>query len=1108
MTSAACPFCAPDASRIFHAGPLTLALWDAFPLNQGHALLVPKRHVATWFEATADEQTELLAAVQLARQEIESRHAPDGYNIGINIGEAAGQTVNHLHVHVIPRYDGDVDDPRGGVRHVIPERANYLATGSSTADPAVLRVNAPPAVAPSLDDAPHTEALVSGGSDPLLPHIRAHLDGAQAADLAIAFVLESGLRLIEDHMADLLDRGGRLRLLAGDYLGVTEPNALLRLLDLQQEYPDHVELRIFESAGQSFHPKAYVFRASDVTGVALVGSSNLSRSGLCGGVEWSVRAVMTHDRAGFATVSDGFDELFVHPKTRVLDAEWVEKYRARRPKLRSVPERATEPPDAEPAAAPEPHVIQKRALAALEATRESGNTAGLVVLGTGLGKTWLAAFDSNRPAFKRVLFIAHREEILKQALSTFRRIRPEAALGFYNGQEKAPDADVLFASIQTLGRKNHLHRFERNQFDYVIVDEFHHAAAQTYRRVIDYFDPGFLLGLTATPERTDGGDLLGLCQENLVIRCDMSEGICEGLLSPFHYFGVPDEVDYANIPWRSSRFDEEELTNAVATQSRAQNALEQLKKRGGKRTLAFCCSTRHADFMREYFRGAGLRAASVHSQPSSDPRASSLEQLGNGDLDVLFAVDMFNEGVDLPKIDTVMMLRPTESRILWLQQFGRGLRKAEGKDHLNVIDYIGNHRTFLLKPQTLFELPAGDAAIDRVLNLLAKGEAELPPGCQVTYELEAVDILRGLLRKGTDAALMRYHYEDFKQRYGQRPTASEMYHEGFNPRSVKKSHGSWFGYVRSMGDLNANQQSLIEHGRAADFLSTLESTPMTRSFKMLVLLAMLNEEQFPGELSAEDLCAGVRRIARRSEALHQELDVSLDDMPALRAYLEKNPIKAWAEGRGTGGTPFFDYDDGRFRTNFGVDADLSAPFAEMVRELVDWRLAEYLGRSEDSPDGLSVSAEEPGTGLVIGRPYMRETIPRAFEMPFIAPVWQQGFVHRDDQVFLLVSLDKTGMAEEHKYGDRFLSRDLFEWESQNRHTQHGKPGQMMRHHVDRGIPVHLLVRKQRKIGQKAAPFVYCGQVEFAAWEGEQPITIRWQLREPLSPDLARLFGVD
>jgi superfamily II DNA or RNA helicase/diadenosine tetraphosphate (Ap4A) HIT family hydrolase len=1201
VRDAACPFCTPAADRIFHAGRLTLGLWDAFPVSPGHALLLPKRHVASWFEATREEQTELLAALDLARREIEKDHRPDGINIGINIGPAAGQTVPHLHVHLIPRYAGDVPDPRGGVRYVIPSKANYLGAridhGTVLADRDVT-----PPIAPELgEELPHSRALITGGEDPLLPHVRSHLDRAASADLAVAFLLESGIALLGEHFRELLERGGRLRIVTGSYLGVTEPNALLELLDLQQVYPDRLELRIFEADDQSFHPKAYLFYEHSGGGVALVGSSNLTRPALTTGVEWNFRVITSRNRPGFNAVREAFEALLRHPRIRVLDEGWVDAYRESR-----VPEPARVGVAVEPPAPPPgPHAIQQRALQALEATRAAGNTAGLVVLATGLGKTWLSAFDSHRDEYRRVLFVAHREEILRQAMMTYRRIRPEAHLGLYTGQEKAPDADVIFASIQTLGRRAHLERFSPTGFDYIVVDEFHHAAAKTYRRLIDYFEPKFLLGLTATPERTDGGDLLALCQENLVFRCDLAEGIREGLLAPFHYFGVPDEVNYANIPWRSNRFDDVALTQAVATRSRAQNALEQYRARGRTRTLAFCCSTRHADFMRDYFREAGVRAAAVHSDPRSDPRAASLERLEAGELDVVFAVDMFNEGVDLPNVDTVMMLRPTESRILWLQQFGRGLRKAEGKERLNVIDYIGNHRTFLLKPQTLFDLPAGDARIADQLTLLERGEVDLPPGCEVTYELEAMDILRSLLRLPKDEEAVRFCYEDFRERYGARPAATEMHHEGYRPRSVRKAYGSWFGFVQTMGDLTPQQQNLVRQGRAGEFLSVLETTPMTRSYKMLVLLAMLHADRVPGQVTLRELREGVRRLARRSAALQRDLGVSLDDYAALDRMLRQDPIAAWTGGKGTGGVAYFEFENDVLRSSFDVDPNERATFTELVQEIADWRLAEYLDRpggAEGSPEpedsfvsrvshaggrpilflpprdrypdvpsgwtavraesedfeanlaavavnvmrrpgqkenvlpdilrkwfgkdaglpgtnhqvrfrrlGEKLSLEplsrvETGAGLEVGRSYMRAEIPRAFGLDFKSTVWQQGFVFEGGHIFLLVTLDKSGMPQEHRYGDRFLSPDLFEWKSQNRHTQESSAGQAIRNHEGRGLPVHLLVRKSGRIGGKGAPFIYCGDVAFVDWEGEKPITVRWRLRTPLTPRLAELLS--
>jgi HKD family nuclease len=542
-------------------------------------------------------------------------------------------------VHVIPRYRGDVDEPRGGVRSVIPSRANYPTdrVSEALAQYRVHRVDPTGGQAPT---PPHGRALVTGGNDPLLPHLRAHLAGARRVDVAVAFVTARGLLLIEEHLRDLVLRGGRLRVLTGDYRDVTEPAALRRLIDLatlMTASAGSAELRVFESQETTFHPKAYIVHLRESHGLAFVGSSNISEAALGSGIEWNYRVLSGREPSAFRLVAQEFEALFRGPHTRLLTPDWVDAYQRRRSVINPVGVVDVAP---EPLPTVTPHEVQQEALQALRETRAAGNAAGLVVLATGLGKTWLAAFDTAQPEYRRVLFVAHREEILDQAFQTFRRVRPDARLGLYTGEDKNPDADVVFASVQTLGRTRHLAEFRPDAFDYIVIDEFHHAAAATYRRIIDHFRPRFLLGLTATPERSDGGDLLALCSENLVYRCDVLDGIRRGLLVPFHYFGVPDEVDYRNIPWRSSRFDEEALTRAVATRSRAQNALEQWRLRGGRRTLAFCCSMTHADFMARFFRDAGVRAAAVHSGPTSAPRAVSLEQLREGALDLVFAVYM------------------------------------------------------------------------------------------------------------------------------------------------------------------------------------------------------------------------------------------------------------------------------------------------------------------------------------------------------------------------------------------------------------------------------------------------------------------------------------
>ena len=1017
-----CPFCNPDADRVFLRLPNVVALWDGFPVTDGHALLVPVRHVADWFAASSDERAALFGAIEIACAAIRERWGADGFNVGFNLGQAAGQTVPHLHLHVIPRRRGDVDDPRGGIRHIIPGKGNYLLSGSSS-DKAHCQQFDAPAIARDasidlsyFDTASRDQAsfLTTGGNAPLLVPLEQDLAHAKRVDIAVAFVLQSGVERLYSHFIDLLQRGGTLRLVTGDYLDITDPDALQRLLDLREiAGPDRCVLRIFVSDGVSFHPKAYLISHSHGSEVCYVGSSNLSQSALTDGVEWNLRVSSARDIGAWRQVETAFESLFQHPATVALDDPWLRDYRSRR---RVAPPTAPRQIDVElepPAPPPVPNTVQLEALAALAETRRAGNRSGLVVMATGLGKTWLAAFDTNRPEFKRILFVAHREEILAQAIATFRRIRPTADIGLFAGGDRAVDRELVFASVQTLSRREHLERFSESAFDYIVVDEFHHAAAATYRRLIDHFSPSFLLGLTATPERADGGDLLSLCSENVVYRCPVPRGIDLGLLCEFDYFGVPDDVDYAAIPWRSNRFDEEALTNAVATQRRADNVFDQWRKRGGAKTIAFCASRRHADFMRDWFRERGVSCASVHSGPTSDERTLSLEKLAAGGLAVVFAVDIFNEGVDVPMIDTVMMLRPTESPIVWLQQFGRGLRKF-GDKRLKVVDYIGNHRSFLTKVRTLLALGSvSDREIRAALERVESREYELPRGCNVVYELRALDILRALLRTNGDASgALREYYEDFRLRHGQRPSATETFQDGYLPRAARTTYGSWFGLVEALGDLTTSQSHAL--ARVKPFLSGLETTRMTRSFKMLVLLAMLNADAMPGPgLSLDELAREFARLAKRSSRLTSDVGANLDDPAALQRYLLDNPVAAWTGRTAMSDDVYFVMEAGTFRFSPSVPAEARAGFQELVRELVDWRLAEYLSRHEVEtlPSGFVSKVSHAGGRPILFYPEGRDRadIPEGWQ-----PLIIDGTRHEGNFVKVALNVVRLPGTEENR----------------------------------------------------------------------------------------------
>lgn len=1078
-----CPFCRVDVERLAFVSPKVVGLWQANPDAAGHLILTTKRHAASWADLAAEETAALIDAIGRGYGLLGERFG--GETVAVSWHEGGlGPTAptSHFHLHMVAgRRGAALPDP-------LPPVAKALSGRSAAADDA---------------STPHARALISGGEDPLLAHLVPHIDQAHHVDVAVAFILESGARLLQPHLQDLLDRGGRLRLVAGDYLDVTDPDALRRLLDLEGDR----QLWMFVTKGRSFHPKSWILSADGRDAVAIVGSSNLSETALRTGVEWNYRVSSGIDAEGWRDVQESFEDLLASPQLEPLDDDWIDHYEKRRrlgPQP-AAPDGIAELPAEPPPPPPEPHGVQRDALTALTATRALGYRAGLVVLATGLGKTWLGAFDSA--AFERVLFVAHRDEILNQATDTFRRIRPHSRLGRFSGQRRDMDAEVLFASVQTLGRANHLERFAPDAFDYIVIDEFHHAAAATYRRLIQHFRPKFLLGLTATPERMDGGDLLGLCEENLVYRCDAFEAIDQQLLSPFRYFGVPDEVDYANIPWRNARFDEAALTEALATRARADNALDQLRRRGGQRTLGFCASQAHADFMARHAREAGYRAVAVHSGEGSAPRTSSLDALQTGELDIVFSVDMFNEGVDIPSIDTVLMLRPTESVVIWLQQFGRGLRRAEGKSHLAVIDYIGNHRTFLTKARALLRADGGDRSLSVALDAVRAGRFELPDGCEITYDLEALNLMQRLLRRTGQGDVMAAYFQDFIQRMGRRPTAQEMFHAGFHPQ--RSGHGSWIAFLRSQSALKADEMLAVE--RHGPFLDNLTNTKMTRSYKMLLLRAMLQAGRMPGAIGITDLADEVASLAMRNPRFRDDLSVDPENLVSLAGLLERNPISAWTEGADG---RFFRYQEKTFATAFSATPAVASTLSDLVQEIVDWRIAAYLESPSEESVILREAAEE-GADFVRDLPgatpwqeYMREDIAELYGLQFSTGSWNQGFIVQGREVFLLVTLNKSGHISQHRYVDQFVDAATFAWQSQGQTRQDSRAGRIISG-AEPGYRIHLFIRASKlRPNGKASPFVYCGPVGFVGWEGETPISVTWALPEPLPAHLGRAFGVE
>ncbi|WP_197020017.1 DEAD/DEAH box helicase family protein, partial [Lachnobacterium bovis] len=423
---------------------------------------------------------------------------------------------------------------------------------------------------------------------------------AKKIDIVVSFLMESGVKMLLKELRKAIDNGVKIRLLTGNYLGITQPSALYLI---KHELGNLVDLRFYNEKNRSFHPKAYIFHYEKYSDI-FIGSSNISRSALTSGIEWNYRFNSLKDADSYKRFQKTFDDLFDNHSI-ILDDEELKHYAQNwhRPGVSKDLDKYDESSDTNVRMLFEPRGAQIEAICALENSRAEGATRGLVQAATGVGKTYLAAFDSKD--YKRVLFVAHREEILKQASRSFYNVRNSEDYGFFDGKNKTCDKSVIFASVSTLGRKEYLNAeyFAPDYFEYIVIDEFHHAVNDQYKRIVDYFKPKFLLGLTATPERMDGRSIYEICDYNVPYEISLRDAINRGALVPFHYYGIYDNiVDYSKIRIIKGKYDEKELNKSyIGNVHRHELIYKNYKKFGSQKALGFCCSREHAEEMAKEF---------------------------------------------------------------------------------------------------------------------------------------------------------------------------------------------------------------------------------------------------------------------------------------------------------------------------------------------------------------------------------------------------------------------------------------------------------------------------------------------------------------------------
>jgi superfamily II DNA or RNA helicase/HKD family nuclease len=889
--------------------------------------------------------------------------------------------------------------------------------------------------------------------------LRAELDTCDEVDLLCAFVKWYGLRLLERELSRVRSRNVPLRVITTTYMGATDPAALDRLV---LDFGAEVKIQ-YDAYRTRLHAKAWMFRRATTFDTAYVGSSNLSRAALLDGVEWNVRlsrvgtpALLEKFRATFDTY---WNDPSFEPYNPARDRDRLDEALAEAAGRKQHDRTTLTLSGLE--VRPYPH--QQDTLDALEVERVVHDRhRNLVVAATGTGKTVVAALDYRRLVEQAqgrpsLLFVAHRQEILQQSLRTYREVLNDMDFGeLYVAGSRPERWQHVFASVQSLTAYG-VDRIAPDAYDVVVIDEFHHAGAPTYRRLLDRLQPRELLALTATPERTDGLDVRALFGGRTAAELRLWDALGADLLCPFHYFAVADGTDLRSIAWRRGRYDDAELGNLyTGNRTRAAVVLRQVQSKitnpAEMRALGFCVSVSHAEFMAQTFREAGIPALAVSGDTSQDDRAAALAALRERRVSALFAADLFNEGLDLPDVDTVLMLRPTESATLFLQQLGRGLRRTRDKAVLTVLDFVGHHRQEFRFDHRLAAI-TGLTRRD-LQQAVERGFPFLPSGCQIIMDRQSTDVVLENLRNQLGGRWSQLAVE--LRRCGDVDLPAFLTDAGLDVADVVRGDRSWTALRRAAGLPTRSgahhEDALLRRNRA---LIHVDDRPRAQTYRRLLA----------------------------------------DDAPA---YAELSPLEQrmadmlffslWPDGGGH---------DSVAR---GIEHLREEPAArDELGTLVDLAFADAHHVAVELGDRFS------GLPLRVHGRYQREEILAALgyaNLKRTPKSFQTGVLYVPeldvDAFFVTLQKSEADYSPTTMYRDYPISPTLFHWESQSVTTAASPTGQR----YISGTSTKLLFIRQRRLDDAGtSPYLFAGPATYVQHTGERPMAITWRLVHPLPGDI-------
>jgi superfamily II DNA or RNA helicase len=892
-----------------------------------------------------------------------------------------------------------------------------------------------------------TTVFTNAPGEPAVGHeLRAEVPSADAIDVVMAFVRWSGVRPLTDALRRHCEAGKPLRVLTTTYTNSTEQRALEELERLG------AQIKVsYDTSSTRLHAKAWIFHRESGYSTAYIGSSNLTHSAQVLGLEWNVRVSGVRNPDAVAKMAAVFTSYWESRDFAAYDsAEFVQRTQALLPAditLLSPIELELRP-------------FQEALLEHIVLARHQGHHRNLLVAATGTGKTVIAAVDYARLRTElgrsRLLFIAHREEIIDQSRATFRYALRDASLGEkWVGGQRPSRFEHVFASIQSL-RSADVRNIDPTHFDVVIVDEFHHAAAPSYEALLEHLKPVELLGLTATPQRADGLDVLRHCDGRNAAELRLWDAIDQEYLAPFAYFGVHDGLDLRRVPWRRGQgYDINELENVfTADHAWVHLVVEEIRRKiadpSSMRALGYCVSVGHARFMAQRFTELGLPAVALSAASRSDERRAALRDLSDGNVRVVFTVDLFNEGVDIPSVDTLLLLRPTDSPTLFLQQLGRGLRKAAGKSVCTVLDFVGTHRKEFRFDRRLRALLGGSRA--DVERQVRNDFPFLPAGCSFHLDAVAREIVLSSIRAAIPST--------------------------WRERCASFAHVGLSKYLESSGldleDIYAGGRSWSEMRREVGLAAAPAGPAENALLRAVGRLQHVDDDErleaYP-RLLGGDRKPSLDALRPREQRLLRMLVSSLTGMSASASFADA-VAEVWAHPQ--------------------VRAELIG-MLELLGEGVP-----YL----DYPLGLS------GVPLALHSRYTRTEILAAFGVGGGArpPTWQTGvwWEPQSRTDLFAFTLDKSvgGFSPATRYRDYAISPELIHWESQSATAADSATGQRYIRQREDGTNVVLFAR----LRTTDRAFWCLGPASYVSHEGDRPIAFVWQLQRRLPAALYTSFA--